>query len=52
MRLDAFDAEELGADGLFQVRNDAAGGRTVLIVCSLLNPTSQQQNDQDQEDQA
>ena len=33
MRLEAFDAEELGADGLLQVRNDAVGGRTVLIVC-------------------
>jgi hypothetical protein len=33
MLLEAFDAEELGADGLFLVRNDAGGGRTVLIVC-------------------
>jgi hypothetical protein len=33
MRLEALDAEELGADGLLQIRNDAAGGRTVLIVC-------------------
>jgi hypothetical protein len=33
MRLEAFDTEDLGADGLLQVRNDAVGGRTVLIVC-------------------
>lgn len=32
MRLEAFDAEELGADGLLLVRNNAVGGRTVLIV--------------------
>jgi hypothetical protein len=38
MLLAAFDPEELGADGLFQVRNDAVGGRTVLIVCRTTRP--------------
>ena len=34
----AFDAEELNADGLLQVRNDAVGGWTVLIVCRTARP--------------
>ena len=36
--LEAFDAENLGADGLSLVRNDAVGGRTVLIVCGTTRP--------------
>lgn len=35
MRLEAFDAEELGANGHFQVRNDGASGRNVLIECRM-----------------